>query len=292
MSEYITVVAYFPSQASAESAIDSLKAAGFEQSQIGVASASENADSAAYKAGHKAGGAWEKVKEFFSGDSAEPYAGEATGDALNDNVIAPEHVGSEDLHGSLTGMSVPEEHSRYFGHRLGTTSGGAMVTVNAIGREKEAQEILEENGGDVGKDAATFDYGTAAVNPTTAQKVQLYGDVLRVHKDRVSRGEVRIRKDVVTSTQAIEVPVTREELVLERVPVAGQQPATGAAFQGEEIRIPLTEERAAVSKEAVVREEVRVGKKEIADVETFHEQVRREELNVNRSSRDLTDKSA
>jgi uncharacterized protein (TIGR02271 family) len=247
---------------------------------------------AAYNAGHKAGGAWDKVNAFFSGNSAEPYAGEASGDALNDNVIAPEHVESEDLHTSLTGMSVPNEHSRYFGHRLGTTNEGAVVTVNANGRETEAREILEENGGDIGEDAAGFDYGTATVDTPSAQRVQLYGEVLRVHKDRVSRGEVRIRKDVVTSTQAIEVPVTREELVVERVPVTGQQRAAGATFQGEEIRIPLSEERVAVSKEAVLREEVRIGKKQIADVETFDEQVRHEELNVNRKASDVTDQSA
>jgi uncharacterized protein (TIGR02271 family) len=80
--------------------------------------------------------------------------------------------------------------------------------------------------------------------------------VLRVHKDRVSRGEVRLRKEVITTTQTVEVPVTREELVLDRVPVPGQVPATGAAFDSKEIRIPLSEEHATVSKQAVVREEV------------------------------------
>ena len=67
-----------------------------------------------------------------------------------------------------------------------------------------------------------------------------------------------------TTTQTVEVPVTREELVVERVPVSGQVPATGATFGSEEIRIPLSEERATVSKQAVVREEVRVGKKQVA----------------------------
>ena len=55
-------------------------------------------------------------------------------------------------------------------------------------------------------------------------RVQLFGEVLRVHKERISRGEVRVRKDVVTENQTIEVPVTREELVLERVSVSGKHP--------------------------------------------------------------------
>jgi uncharacterized protein (TIGR02271 family) len=268
MSQYSSVAAYFPSQASAESAISALKTAGFQQSEIGVAaagasSASTTEGSTAYAAGQHAGNAWEKVKGFFSGNSAEPYAGEASRETFNDNVIAPEHVEAEDLHGSLTDLSVSGHHTRYFGHRLGSSGEGAVVTVNAAGREAEAREILAENGGDTGDDAADFDYGAAAKSPASVQKVQLFGEVLRVYKDRVSRGEVRLRKEVITSTQTIEVPVTREELVVERVPVTGQQAATGASFQGEEIRIPLSEEVARVSKEAVVREEVRVGKREV-----------------------------
>jgi uncharacterized protein (TIGR02271 family) len=114
--------------------------------------------------------------------------------------------------------------------------------------------------------------------------------VLRVHKDRVSRGEVRIRKEVTATTQTVEVPVTREELVVERVPVSGQQPVTNATFESEEIRIPLSEERATVSKQAVVREEVRIGKKEVTHVEALDEQVRSEELKVEGDAKDFTRK--
>ena len=289
MANSKTVAAYFPSQASAESAITKLKEAGFQQSQIGVAAASSGSlkdnesGSTAYKAGQTTGSAWEKFKGMFEGNAAEPYAGEKTKETFNDNMITPDAAyGSDDLHGSLAGMSVPQEHTKYFGHRLGSGE-GAIVTVNAAGREEEALEILEKSGGDVGDDAAEYDY-EASPATTGAQNIQLFGEVLRVHKDRISSGEVRIRKEVRTTTQTIEVPVTREELVVERVPVSGQTTATGAAFKGEEIRIPLSEERASVSKEAVVREEVRVGKKEITNVESLTEQVRSEELKVDQDT--------
>lgn len=286
MADYQTVAAYFPSQSSAESAITRLKEAGFLQSQIGVAAATSSnsmkdtdGGSTSYKAGHTAGSAWEKIKGMFEGNAAEPYAGEKTNETFNDNVITPDPAyDSEDLHGSLTGLSVPQEHTKYFGHRLGSGE-GAIVTVNAAGRQQEALDILESSGGDAGGDSAGFDYGTTPAT-TGTQNVQLFGEVLRVHKDRINSGEVRIRKEVHSTTQTVEVPVTREELVVERVPVSGQTAATGAAFKGEEIRIPLSEERASVTKEAVVREEVRVGKKQITDVETMTEQVRSEELKV------------
>jgi uncharacterized protein (TIGR02271 family) len=289
MADYGTVVGYFPSQATAESAISALKQAGFQQNQIGVAARSDSSEpSTAYKAGKTAGGAWESVKNFFGGNAAEPYAGESTKETFNDHVLTPEDYGSDDVHESLAGLSVPAEHARYFGHRLGTGNEGAIVTVAAEGRKEEAIEIIEANGGDIGADADDYDYGIETPRATDAQNIQLYGEVLRVHKDRVSRGEVRLRKEVITTTQTVEVPVTREELVLERVPVSGQVPATGATFESEEIRIPLSEERAAVSKQAVVREEVRVGKKQVTGVETLDEQVRSEELKIDQNVKDGT----
>jgi uncharacterized protein (TIGR02271 family) len=294
MADYNTVVGYFPSQATAESAISALKQAGFQQNQIGVAarSAQETADasgsSTAYKAGKNAGGAWESIKNFFGGNAAEPYAGEATKETFNDHVLTPEDYGSDDVHHSLANLSVPSEHARYFGHRLGTGNEGAVLTVNADGREEEAIGIIEANGGDIGDEADSYDYGTETPRSTDAQNIQLYGEVLRVHKDRISRGEVRVRKEVSTTNQTVEVPVTREELVVERVPVTGQVPATGAAFDAKEIRIPLSEERATVSKQAVVREEVLIGKKQVTNVETLDEQVRSEELKIDQNIKDGT----
>jgi uncharacterized protein (TIGR02271 family) len=291
MADYGTVVGYFPSQATAESAISALKQAGFHQNQIGVAARSAQTEassgaSTAYKAGKTAGGAWESVKNFFGGNAAEPYAGEATKETFNDHVLTPEDYGSDDVHESLAGLSVPAEHVRYFGHRLGTETEGGIVTVRPDGREEEAIGIIKANGGDIGDEADNYDYGTENPEATDAQNIQLYGEILRVHKDRVSRGEVRLRKEVTTTTQTVEVPVTREELVLERVPVSGQVPATGAAFDSKEIRVPLSEEHATVSKQAVVREEVLVGKRQVADVETVDEQVRREELKIDTNIKD------
>ena len=303
MANIGTVVGYFSSQATAESAISALKEAGFQQSQIGVAARSASAASAsssatresgtstAYKAGQSVGGAWETVKNFFSGNTAEPYADEATKETFNDREVTPEAYGSDDLHSSLAGLSVSAEHARYFGHRLTTGAEGAIVTVNAPGREEEAAEILDESGGDVGNAAGEYEHGTDTPL-TDTQNIQLYGEVLRVLKDRVGRGEVRISKEVHTTPQSVEVPVTREELVVERVPVSGQEVAGNANFEGQEIRIPLSEERAHVEKQAVVREEVLIGKKEVTNVESFDEQVRSEQLKVDQSGQKVVDKTA
>lgn len=117
------------------------------------------------------------------------------------------------------------------------------------------------------------------------QNIQLLGEVLRVHKDRINRGEVVVRKDIITESQTVQVPVTREELVVERRDVSPDTPAQGSVGDNQEIRIPLTEETASVDKGTVVREEVAVGKKPVQDVRDLSGEVRREELVVDDQTR-------
>ena len=301
-----TVVGYFETQAKAERAIDALIDAGFTSSEIGVAmrggsraasgatamgTTTENVTSKAgelgHEAGEQAGSAWAKVKSFFGGDDpVEPYADERTEGAFASREVTPDDYEHEDVHGSLEGLTGSGEHARYFGGRMQQGAEGVVVTVSATDRAKAetAERILEQNDADLGKSRENFaGTATAAAVPATGQQnIQLFGEVLRVHKDRVSRGEVRLRKEVHTDMQTVQVPVTREELVIERVPVTGQAATTGTAdaFAEKEIRIPLSEERASIEKQAVLREEVRVGKREVSETESFNESVRSEELKV------------
>ncbi len=290
-----TIAAYFSTYSAAEQAVRDLKEAGFSSSQIGlaansgrgaVAGAESPTSNTKEAVGEKAEGTWSRIKNFFEGGDVEPYADERRkGELANREVTYydTDEYGEQDVHGSFSDMSVPEEHSRYFGHRLSREAEGAVITVNANGREAEAQSILERNGGDVGGGASTYDYSQTNQTGASAegtQRIQLLGEVLRVHKDRIQRGEVTIRKEVVTESQTVEVPVTREELVIERRSVEGTTPASGQIGDTGEIRIPLTEERPSVDKSTVVREEVSVGKRNVEDARTISEEVRHEDLVV------------
>jgi uncharacterized protein (TIGR02271 family) len=136
--------------------------------------------------------------------------------------------------------------------------------------------------------------GTTAGLPE--RRIQLFGETLRVHKERIQRGEVRLRKEVVSDQKTVDVPVMREELVIERVASDRSQPAQGADFGSDkEIRIPLSEEQVHVEKTPVVNEEIRVGKRQVQDVKHVSDTVRHEEVrvdnegdvNVSESSRDI-----
>jgi uncharacterized protein (TIGR02271 family) len=291
-----TVVGYFTSETQAETAVAALKAAGFSSSHIGVAMSDQgngaydqsietiagtsHAASTGHAAGAKVASAWDRFKHFFEGSDAEPYAAEKTTDTTHSHEITG-HYENYDFSESLTGLNVPEERSRYFGHRIGSQQ-GAVVTVSAPGREEEAEAILEQNGADLGSDTAGYDYSAPVA--TGQQKIQLLGEVLRVQKDRISRGEVRIRKEIITEQQTIQVPVTREELVIERIPVRGATAVAGEIGADSEIRIPLSEEVASLDKHTVVREEIAVGKRAVENVQQVGGTVRHEELNVDETA--------
>jgi len=103
-----------------------------------------------------------------------------------------------------------------------------------------------------------------------------------VGKRQVEVGSVRLRKIVRTETVNQPVEIQREEIVIERVPASGQ-PASGKAFENQDIYIPLRREEPVVQKESRVREEVKVSKKSQTERQNVSQQVRREELDVQNS---------
>ncbi|HEY3628878.1 MAG TPA: YsnF/AvaK domain-containing protein [Terracidiphilus sp.] len=319
-----TIAAFFDNSDDARQAVEALRDAGFTSAHIGVAHRGKYGSSSAAPAAsttttttarnqtkEHGSSTWDKVKNWFSGDEPEPYENERPrGDLAGREVIDPDAgsgYASSDLHGSFRYLDIPEDQSRYFSHRLERSTDGAVVTVNAGARRAEAEQILTQYGGDLATNASTYDYGETGYRSgtgysqaagtetasTTAREdyrdqnpenIQLLGEVLRVHKDRVSRGEVRIRKEVITDNQTVQVPVTREELVIERRP--GDDTAAPEGTIGEsEIRVPLNEERATLDKSTVVREEVSVGKRPVEEVRDVTGEVRREELVVDDSTR-------
>ena len=118
------------------------------------------------------------------------------------------------------------------------------------------------------------------------QTVQLHEEHLRATKTPVDAGEVRVRKEVVTEQKDIQIPVAREEVVIERRPASGRAASSGDIQAGEEIRIPVKEEQVRVEKEAVVTGEVSVDKRKVTQTENVSGTVRARSRS--RSSRQAT----
>jgi uncharacterized protein (TIGR02271 family) len=265
---YDQLVAFFRDREDAYEAVDDLRNAGFTNNEIGLAfqgDSSENFSSAGTGSARTDKSMWQKVKDFFTG-----------GDEENDTAYS-----NEDLGDSYRHYNISDDQWNYY--RSGINEGGAIVTVRAAAdRLTKARSILQENDADF-RTTGFPASGYAKADTQADQRLQLRGEMLRTYKDRVAKGEVRLRKDVVTENRSVDVPVTREEVVIERVSASDAGAASGNIGdigEGKEIRIPVSEERVRVEKEPVVTGEVRVGKRAVQDTQRINDTVRREEVRV------------
>jgi len=288
----VTVVGLFADQPAAERGIQALKAAGFSEQQIGVAvrdkeqqqeltegTGTQAAEGAT--TGAVGGGVLGGVVGLLAGVGALAIPGIGpiiAGGALA-STLAGAGIGAAagGLIGALAGMGVPEEDARHF--ERGFQQGEVLVTVQAGAEAERARQTLLASGADLGP-AQNVSRAPTAATLEGEDRLQLREEQLDVEKERVQTGEVRLRKEVVTEQRNIEVPVTREEVVIERHTAAGPKRAEGAIGEGEEVRIPLMEEEVRVEKTPVVREEVSVHKRQVQDTEQVSETVRREEARI------------
>ncbi len=117
--------------------------------------------------------------------------------------------------------------------------------------------------------------------PPTAEPghIQLFGEELRVHKEKIANADVRVRKESVTRMETVQVPVTREHLVVEHT--------DGSPIGREgEIRIPLSEERVRIDKETRLHEEYKAGKRQVTENESITEPIRKERLLIDQPGDD------
>jgi len=259
------VVAVFDDCAQAEQAVDALQNAGFSNDQIRFA-------------GHGAstGGILDSLKSLFTGQD--------TGSVYND----------------LVSMGMPQDDASYFQREY--EAGRSIVTVLAGERMQEATALLARYGGyaanrrsaqtagsaQTASSAQTADYAAATgtgmkeTGTEGQQNLKLREEQLRAQKQPVETGEVRLRKDVVTEQKSIDVPVSREEVYVERRPGSGQ-PTDQPIGEGETYRVPVREEQVTVEKQPFVREEVSLGKRPVQETRQVSDTVRREEAHVERA---------
>ncbi|GAA3137376.1 PRC and DUF2382 domain-containing protein [Planomonospora alba] len=106
---------------------------------------------------------------------------------------------------------------------------------------------------------------------------------LAVGTEEHEAGRARLHKYVVTEERRVDVPVTREEVRVEREPItdANREAAlSGPDLRESEHEVTLHEERPVVDKRTVPVERVRLDKQRVADEETVSGQVRKERIDV------------
>lgn len=177
-------------------------------------------------------------------------------------------------------------------------NGKALLTVRAGTRRAEAELILRRNRADMGPIAVAPHPVEAIPMPPPVKaavppppppaaavpphREQLVGEQLKVEKTREPAGEVKIHKEVVTEPKSVQVPVEKEELVIERHPGGNEPAARPVGSSAETTRIPLSEEKARVIKEPVVQQEIDISKHKTEETKTITEPVRHEEAHIQR----------
>ena len=119
--------------------------------------------------------------------------------------------------------------------------------------------------------------------PTTDDAMTRSEERVRTGTEQVQAGKARLRKYVTTEQQQVTVPVTREEVRVEREPITDAnrgQALSGPDLSEEEHEVVLNEERPVVTTEAVPVERVRLAKDQVQDEQTVNVDVRKEEIDT------------
>ncbi len=198
----------------------------------------------------------------------------------------------------LASSGIAQEDMPFYQQQL--EAGNYIVTVQPYGHQKEASDILYRFGAyDASADTTRLGGGNRVV-PIREERLQ-------VNKQVVQTGEVIIRKRVITENKTFTIPVTREEVTIERVPAQGGSVATtdttttrnetlsandanvdtstmvdGGEMlnNGGTIRILVREEQVTLNKQTVVVEEIVVSKQQIQETQQITDTVKHEEVHV------------
>jgi uncharacterized protein (TIGR02271 family) len=182
-----------------------------------------------------------------------------------------------------------EELYRYYGYGTGTTAGYETTTTT------ESTTGMATSGMTTGTtDTTGYDergtVGHDTSGPTTDNAMTRSEERLNVGTRETEVGRARLRKYVVTENVTETVPVTREEVRVEREPITDANIGNaldGPAISEEEHEVVLKAETPVVEKEAVPVERVRLDKETVTEQAQVNEELRREEIEVDGADTNL-----
>lgn len=259
----LTVIGSYSTREEALSVIEQLRDEGYDRDDIIIYTTKDAAQNFGFsglsgidvetnvdevEGTHEERSLWERIKDTFTSNTYEEDSyTEKADDSVNDD---PLYSYKEDI-----------------------AAGKIVITVKDY---KAPNEAVVEN-----DRTQSMPDPTDTLN-TDNENIQLKEEQLDVNTHDVTTGEVDIHKHVVNDTKTVEVPVKREEIVIERKPVNAEASdnISDDSLGDETITIPLKEEQIYVNKHTVVREEVGIHKKEHEDMKQVTEEVSREELDI------------
>jgi uncharacterized protein (TIGR02271 family) len=190
-------------------------------------------------------------------------------------------------HHDVEGHLSPHEEAdlyRYYG------LGGERSVADAVGTARGPEYSETSTGvardattGGIIADDARGTVGHDTSGPTTDHAMTRSEERLSVGTQRVESGVARLRKYVVTENVTETVPVSHEEIRVEREPITDANVGSaldGPAISEEEHEVVLHAERPVVEKEAVPVERVRLDTQTVTGQETVSDTVRKEQIEL------------
>jgi uncharacterized protein (TIGR02271 family) len=178
------------------------------------------------------------------------------------------HAPKIDTDGHLS-PSEEAELYRYYGLGSGTDTSYDTTTTNTT---TTGTTDRVNTHGTVGHDTS---------GPTTDNAMTRSEERLQVGTQQVEAGRARLRKFITSETVTQTVPVSHEEVRIEREPITEANIGNamdGPAISEEEHEVVLHAEQPVVAKEAVPVERVRLDKETVTEQQQVTEQVRKEQI--------------
>jgi uncharacterized protein (TIGR02271 family) len=142
-----------------------------------------------------------------------------------------------------------------------------------------------------GSSTNNIEENAAKQEESESNLVPLMEENLNVSKREVTYKEATLIREPVIETKMVEVPVTHEEIIVERrspTEATTSRKDLGAPVTSkEEIKIPLKKEEVIVKKEPFVKEELVIKKRRVAERKKITEEVKSEKLVDDRSENDF-----
>jgi uncharacterized protein (TIGR02271 family) len=206
-------------------------------------------------------------------DIAVPYSKDKVKDAPR---VAPDgHLSRE------------EEDELYRYYEIGGTTAGYAETSGTAGYSDTTTtgtaDYAETSGTAGYADTSRGTVGHDTSGPTTDDAMTRSEERLHVGTEKQEVGRARLRKYIVTEDVTTTVPVSREEVRIEREPITDANRGdalSGPDLSEEEHEVILSEERPVVAKETVPVERVRLDKETVTEEQTVTEQVRKEQIDT------------
>lgn len=150
------------------------------------------------------------------------------------------------------------------------------------------------SGADIPAETDSRDSGTDTRAGTDARSMTRSEEQVDIGTEKVSTGKVRLRKYVVTENVTKTVPVTHEEVRVEREPISetdrGDHSAGGEIDDtGEDVaEVELSEDRIVVDKHTVPVEKVSMGTETVTEEQQVSEEVRKEQIDADETDAGTT----